>query len=204
MADPSGIQAERARAVASQLRGALGDKLGHMWWTFLLRGLFAVALGLYALFNPSSSLSLLALGLGVFCLADGTAGFIGALLNAERREFLLQSLVSLGIGAVLVFWPGESLHTLLIVFGLWLLVTGVSQVFSARRLDAADPNRSLLMTVGLVASVAGLVLVFWPGSGLVAIGWLISLIALLLGGVLIYLALRLRNASQRLEAPGSR
>jgi uncharacterized membrane protein HdeD (DUF308 family) len=174
-----------------------------MWWTFLLRGGFAVLLGLYALFNPSASLSLLALALGVFCLADGTAGFIGALLNSERREFLLQSLVSVAIGAVLIFWPGESLRALLIVFGLWLLVTGVTQVVSARRLDAADPNRGLLNTLGLVAGGAGLLLLLWPGTGLVAAGWIIGLVALLLGGVLIYLSLRFREASRRLQAPGN-
>lgn len=50
-----------------------------MWWSFLLRGVFAAALGLFALLWPTLSVSLLVLAVGLYYIADGTAGLIGTL-----------------------------------------------------------------------------------------------------------------------------
>ena len=82
-----------------------GDGPGSVWWFFLLRGVFAAALGLFALLWPALSASVLALAVGFCCIADGTAGLIAALRASARGRSLLQPVVSLAIGAVLTFWP---------------------------------------------------------------------------------------------------
>jgi uncharacterized membrane protein HdeD (DUF308 family) len=48
-----------------------------------------------------------------------------------------------------------------------------------------------------VGVLIGLVLIFWPGTGAVAISWLIAALALTAGGVLVYLALHLRRSGVR-------
>jgi uncharacterized membrane protein HdeD (DUF308 family) len=53
-----------------------------------------------------------------------------------------------------------------------------------------------LSGVGVAAVLVGLVLVFWPGSGAVAISWVIAAMALLAGCLLIYMAVHLHRASQ--------
>lgn len=202
MSDPMDIKRERAQVVAANIRTSVGGKLGDMWWFFMLRGLFAAALGVFTLFWPTLSLSILLLVVGLYCIADGVAGLIGVMRTEERREFFVQALFSIGIGAVLVFWPGGTLRTLLIVFGAFVLFLGASQIMTARKLTSDDPDRGLLKTVGIVAATVGLVLVFWPGSGIVVISWVIGLAALLLGGLLTYLALRFKRIDKRVEARG--
>jgi uncharacterized membrane protein HdeD (DUF308 family) len=199
MANSTGNQRAAAMAAATRLRGGLADKLGHMWWSFLLKGLLAVGLGLYAVFNPGTTVRLLALGVGAFCLADGAAGLIGALASSERREYFFQSLLSLLIGALLVFFTGESLSAVRLIFGAWLLVTGIGNILASRGLEPEQPERSLLMTIGLIAGLGGLVLVLWPGATAAVIGWIIALVALLLGGLLIFLGLRFRRLGRRLN-----
>ena len=200
MAEPSRTQRQAAIAAAARMKSGLSSKLGRMWWSFLLKGVLAVGLGVYALFNPGTSVRLLALGIGVFCLAEGTAGLLGALASAERREYFFQSLVSLAIGALLVFFTGESLGAVRLIFGAWLLISGFGQVLSARRLEPDHPDRGLVMTLGVMAILAGLVLVFWPGATATAIAWIIGLVALLLGGLLIFLGLRFRRLGRRLAS----
>jgi len=56
--------------------GATGSQA--CWWSFLLRGVFATALGLFALLWPELSASVLALAVGFYCIADGTASDRGA------------------------------------------------------------------------------------------------------------------------------
>ena len=58
------------------------------------------------------------------------------------------------------------------------------------------------MTIGGVAAIAGIILVVWPGTGSVAISWVIGIAALLIGLLLIYLAQRVRQAAERVDSLG--
>ena len=44
-----------------------------------------------------------------------------------------------------------------------------------------DPDRGLLTGMAVVALVVGLVLIFWQGTGAVAISWVIAALALVAG-----------------------
>ena len=160
MTDEHDIRRERIRAAAIDVRTGVSQKLGSVWWSFLLRGLFAIALGIFAVFWPGLSLSVLVLAVGIYCIADGAAGLIGALRHPELREYLAQALIVLGIGAVLVFWPGASLRTLLVLLGAAALIVGIGQILTARRLPADDPERSAMMTIGIAAAVVGAFLIY--------------------------------------------
>jgi uncharacterized membrane protein HdeD (DUF308 family) len=199
MIDQNEHQPDRAEALMAGIRTGVSNKLGDLWWSLLVRGILAAALGIFAFFWPALSLSLLVLAVGLYCVADGIAGLIAAVRASERRAYLLQALMSLAIGAVLVFWPGGSVRTLLVIFGIWVILMGISQIMAARRLTTTDPDRGVMITVGLVATVAGVVLMFLPGSGVVVISWVIALVALLVGALLIYLASRFRRLGKRIE-----
>lgn len=177
-----------------------GGRLGELWQAFMLRGALAAILGLCALFWPSLSLAILIALVGLFCLADGIAGLAGAWRAGERGVHLLQAVLGIAVGALLLFWPGDSIRVLLVLFGIWAAFTGASQIVAARRADLPDGERSPLTAVGIVALVVGLILILWPGSGVVAISWLIAIVALLVAALLIFLALRLKRLQARLRA----
>ena len=98
---------------------------------------------------------------------------------------------------MLLLWPGASIRSLLVVFGAWALVTGISQVVAARREGVEGDERSAMTTIGGLVAALGLFLIVWPGTGVVAISWLIAIAALLLAGLLIWLALRLKCVRAR-------
>ncbi len=173
--------------------GVGGNRPGSVWWSFLLRGVFATALGLFALFWPTLSVSVLALAVGFYLIADGTAGLIAALRAGARGRALLQPVVSLAIGTVLMLWPEGSLQVLFAAFGAWLAIIGVNQVLNARQFAAGDPARTALMAIGAIVALLGLVLLLSPGGGLVVITWAIGLAALVVGAHLIFFALQLRR-----------
>jgi len=172
---------------------------GSVWWSFLLRGVFATALGLFALLWPTLSVSVLALAVGFYLIADGTAGLIAALRAGARDRALLQPVVSLAIGTVLVLWPEGSLQLLLAAFGAWLGVVGLNQVLNARQFAAGDPARTALLAIGAIVALLGLVLLLSPGGGLVLITWAIGLAALVVGAHLSFFALQLRRLQRGLD-----
>jgi uncharacterized membrane protein HdeD (DUF308 family) len=191
----------QVEVITARGRGVAGAGLGGVWWSFLLRGVFATALGLFALFWPTQSLSVLALAVGFYLVADGTAGLIAALRASARGRYLLQPIVSLAIGAVLMFWPEGSLQVLLAAFGAWLGIIGVNQVLNARQFAAGDPARTALMAIGAIVALLGLVLLLAPGGGLVVITWAIGFAALVVGAHLTFFALQLRRLQRGVGGP---
>ncbi len=188
------------RQRAGQVLSVVGGKLGGLWWAMLVRGIIAVVVGFCALVWPSASIGLLVMLVGVFVLLDGVTGLIGALQNRLGGAHLVQAVIGIAIGLVLLFWPTGSIRLLLVVFGVWFVLIGFSQFWAARQNQIDGDDRSALSIIGGVIGVLGLVLVFWPGTGVVAISWLIAFAALLLGAILIFLALRLRRLQQRASA----
>src|SRR6202158_5901692 len=185
--------------LAAGIQSRVSGKLGDIWWAFMLRGVFAGVLGICALIWPTLSFTMLTRMVGLYCLADGLPGLVGALRASDRGTYLLQAVVSLAVGGVLLFLPSASARTLLMVFGGWALFTGISNILAARRANVEDTDRRLTTTMGGAVAVVGLVLLIWPGTGVVAISWIIALAALMLAALLIFLALRLKWLKKRVD-----
>ena len=190
---------ERLRAVGVEVRGWVSGKLGDVWWAFMLRGVLAGMLGIFALFWPTASFTILTRVVGLYCIADGISGLVGV-GRADRGASLAQVVVGLVVGGVLLFWPSTSVRTLLMVFGAWALFTGVSQIVAARRANVDDAERGLMTSIGGTVAVIGLILLIWPGTGVVAISWFIAFGALLFAALLIFLALRVKRLQQRMDS----
>ena len=193
---------EQLQAAAAELRSRVSGKMGDIWWAFMLRGLFALALGLSILIWPELTLGLLIRLVGFFALLDGLAGIVSGIRSRELTSYLLPALISLAVGAVLLFWPGVTVKWLLVFLGIWALFMGAGLFLSGRKADKNDPNSSTFTTLGAVLAIIGLVLIFWPGTGVTTIIWLVAGLAFLVGAILIFLALKLRRANQRLENIG--
>ena len=184
---------EAVEVVVAGVGPGAGERLGEVWWAFMLRGIFTLALGLFALFWPALSLRILVLIVGVVCIADGLASLAAAMHAYDRRGYVAQALVSLGIGAILMIWPEGALRVLLMLFGAWVLFMGISHFMAARQVPAAHPDRVPFMAIAIIAGIVGAILILWPGSGVVTISWVIGLAALFIGGLMVYLALRLKR-----------
>ena len=190
---------ERLRAVGMEVRGRVSGKLGDVWWAFMLRGVLAGMLGIFALFSPTANFTILTRVVGLYCLADGLSGLFGV-ARSDRGASLTRVVVGLLVGGVLLFWPSSSVRTLLMVFGAWALFTGVSQIVAARRANVDDTGRGLITSIGGTVAVIGLILLIWPGTGVVAISWFIAFGALLFAALLIFLALTVKRFQQRIDS----
>ena len=186
-------------SLAAGMQSCVSGKLGDIWWAFMLRGVFAGVLGICALIWPTPTFTILTRMIGLYCLADGLPGLVGALRAFDRGTYLLQAVVSLVVGGFLLFWPGTSARTLPMVFGGWALLSGVSNILAARRANVEDTERGLMTAMGGAVAVVGLVLLIWPGTGVLAISWIIALAALMLAALLIFLALRLKRLKKRVD-----
>ena len=188
---------EQLRQAMSRVQGRMSGRLGELWLSYLLRGLFALAVGIGALFLPTATVDLLVQLVGIFAVLNGVASLLSVYRAGLRGSYWFPGLLSLALGAVLLFWPGVTIRLLFIIIGVWAAVQGSSLWLMSRQVTTGDPGRGLLSALGVVVVLVGLLLLFWPGTGAVAISWGIAAVALLVGSMQVYLALHMRRDGRR-------
>jgi uncharacterized membrane protein HdeD (DUF308 family) len=177
-----------------------GDAKSHA-----ARGAAAVLFGIVALVWPGLTLLALVLLFGAYALVDGASTLITA-FNAERsvrRErgpLQLHGLVAIFAGVVTFVWPDITALALVYVIAAWALLTGVFQLVDAYRMRDEISNEWLLAIMGGLRVVFGLILAIAPGSGALAITWLIGWYAILDGALHLGLAWKLRRLEHSLDS----
>ncbi|WP_037310583.1 HdeD family acid-resistance protein [Ruegeria halocynthiae] len=194
MTDPQTPRSEILDDGSQTGRDALGDQLANLWWTFLLRGLLAGALGVAALFWPTNSIAMLLRLVGLLLILDGGL----TLLGFGRRGLIGGvGIGALLIGLVLLIWPEGVARLTFFLLGAWALIVGVGSLLAWRQMPDRNPDAPTIRNSGIVALVIGLVLIFWPGSGMVALGWAIAFSALAFAAVMFFLTVRFKRAHDR-------
>ena len=110
---------------------------------------------------------------------SGTTGTShGSLFPHLWKSVLLTGILSVILGLLVLRWPGATIVTAAILFGAFLLVTGISQVFHAFTLHISGGGRALLFISGAASLVLAVLafrhlsdavwlLAIWVGIGFV-------------------------------------
>ena len=196
MDQPETPRAEIVEDARNEMREAMSEKLASIWWTFVLRGVLAAAVGIAALFWPTGSISVLLQLVGVLLILDGGLTLFGFGRGGAVGGLGIAEIV---IGLVLVIWPEGIARFAFFLLGAWATIAGISSLATWNGMPDQDPDRSTVRNVGIAALIIGIVLVFWPGSGLVALGWAIAFAALAIAVVMLWLASRFKRANERIK-----
>jgi uncharacterized membrane protein HdeD (DUF308 family) len=181
------------------LRTAATDRMRGLSRGFFWRGMLALVLGLVALFWPQQSLSLLLRIAGVFLILDGIATVFFSRGYRDMQAEIGSGVLGLLIGAVLLFLPASSAKLAFFLIGVWALVTGLTYLLTWWKLPKGARDRDSARNAGLLALVAGLVLVIWPGTGVVLTGWGLALVAFVIAATMFFLASKFRGARAMLS-----
>ena len=128
----AGLQA--ARAFSSR---SAGPVFGH-----LLLALIGLAAGVVALAWPGPTAYVLVIVVGAWALAGGLAeifaGFQAGETAGTRAMFILAGLVSAAFGVLLLARPNVGAVTLALLFGLYSLIYGFSQITAGVQVRQLD------------------------------------------------------------------
>jgi uncharacterized membrane protein HdeD (DUF308 family) len=178
--------------------------LSQYWWVTALRGVAWALFGLLVFAMPAASLVTLTLLFGAFVLVDGVAAVVHAVGSRHESDgwwiLLLWGLTSVVAGILTFFSPGLTALVLLYYIAAWSVVCGIIQLIAAIRLRQEIDNELWLGLAGLASIAFGAALAVWPGTGLLALLWLVGVYAVALGIALILLAFRTRGLARRAGA----
>jgi uncharacterized membrane protein HdeD (DUF308 family) len=175
------------------------------WKSMALRGLAAVLFGVLALAWPGITLRALILLFGAFVLVDGiftlAAVFTGtAQAEGGRKAWLvIDGLIGIAVGIVAFAWPGMTALALLYLIAAWAIVTGAFKIAAAIAFRRQLEHEWMLGLSGLLSVAFGAVAAAAPGSGALAITWLIGWFALVFGALMLTMAWRLRRLETTIE-----
>jgi uncharacterized membrane protein HdeD (DUF308 family) len=167
--------------------------LAANWWALALRGLAAVVFGLLTFFLPGVTLVTLVLLFGAYALVDGIFNVMAFFRVASHQwALLVEGVVGIIAGVLTFAWPAITALVLLYVIAFWAILTGIFEIIAGIRLRKAITNEWLLLIMGVFSLLFGLLILFAPGAGALAIVFWIGAYALVFGIFLLALAFRLR------------
>jgi uncharacterized membrane protein HdeD (DUF308 family) len=177
------------------------DVMARNWWMWLIRGIAAIIFGVLAFLNPQDALLALVLLWAAYALVDGIfsiiAGFRGRATNRQWWVAVLEGVVGILAGIGVYLFPDITALVLLYIVAAWAIITGILEIISAVQLRKEIEGEFWLGLSGLASIVFGVLLILFPGAGLLTLLWLVAAFAIVFGVAMIMLAFRLKGHADR-------
>lgn len=179
--------------------------MARSWWAFMLRGLLAIVFGIVVLLFPGIGLVTLVLLFAFWMISDGLTELVRAWRTRGQRHWwmgLVEGVAGLVAGALAFVWPAITAAVLLFLVAAWAIFTGAMELIAAIRLRESITGEIWLGLAGLLSVAFGLILLIFPGLGLLSVLWLVATFAIIFGASLLLLGWRLRGLMQQAERQG--
>jgi uncharacterized membrane protein HdeD (DUF308 family) len=176
--------------------------LSRNWWVLALRGVLGILFGIGAFVWPGIALAALVLVFGAYAFVDGIFAVVAGI--GMRRQIdrwwliVLEGAAGIILGVLTFLSPGITALILLSFIALWAILTGVFEIATALQLRKLIENEWLLILSGVVSIIFGILLIVFPGSGMLSLVWLIGAYALFFGILTLVLSFRLRGMRDRM------
>ena len=180
------------------------DAVARNWWVILLRGIAGILFGILTFFEPGLSLAALVLLFGAYAFVDGVVLLVALvrgdiLARYHKWVTALMGVLGIAVGIGTILWPGITALTLLYLVAFWAITTGILQIVAAVEFERQADNGFWVMVGGALSIVLGFLLVVFPGTGLLALVWLVGFYAELFGFSSLGIAYRLHGIDRDLN-----
>jgi uncharacterized membrane protein HdeD (DUF308 family) len=173
------------------------------WWVLILRGLFAVLLGLIAIVWPDITVFVIVTIFGAFLMLDGMiqvwVGFIGRGRDEQWWTDALLGVLAVVGGVAVIAWPGVTAVGLVVFIGAAIAVYGAIMLYQAYRLRDEMTGERLLIANGALSLLLGLVFMVFPSAGAVSLVYVIAAYIVAFGVLLIMLGWKIRGVLRDLQ-----
>lgn len=173
------------------------DFYNAYWWIFLLRGIFALALGILSLGWPGATFTTLIVFLGAYLFIGGLFGIVGGIAARKTSEnwglFLFSGLIGVILGVLTFYNPFATGAALIYLISFGAIMAGLFEMIIAIRLRKVITGEGWYIFAGLLTILFGILLAINPVAAAVTLTWMFGIYAIFIGLMLIYLAVKLRK-----------
>lgn len=178
--------------------------LTKYWWVFVLRGILAILFGLASFIYPEITLIAFLYMFAAFAFVDGTfrAGASWGIRKEGDKDwwlYLVSGAVGIAFGGFGLLNPAISAIALLSILVAWLVTLGIIEIVVAIRVRELIKGEWMLILSGILSIGLGIVFLLRPEEGALVIVWVAAAYAVIIGTVLIFLGLKIRRFSKKVE-----
>lgn len=168
------------------------------WITLGISSIIMLVFGITVLFIKDDAVLALARSIGFLILAAGIILLIMAILNRQKKDvpfttFMIIAVAAIVLGSFIAFFTTQSLTLFLVLFGIWLVIIGLVELFILLRHKMAPNQRNVFIFSGLLTIILGIILFFDPFSGPRILVVTSAIIAIVAGGGNAYSAWIIRS-----------
>lgn len=183
---------------------ATDSELSNLTGGLVLRGVVAVLFGIAAVFWPGLTLLTLLYLFSAFLLVSGLFSLVAGIgrLGQEGTSVLTRimrpvlGLVEIGVGVYLLRHPHVTFATFILLIGFALIIRGVFEIVDGLFEEGPSSYRIVMILVGILALVAGIIVLFQPQASGVAFVWILGIYALVVGALEIAAAVETHRLSK--------
>ena len=169
--------------------------LARNWWALAVRGIAGITLGVSAVFWLPRAFVARVLVFGAYVVVDGIFNLFAATpaneSGAPSIPIAIEGAVSLVAGVVIMEWPEIAGFPLVALIAAWSILRGAAEGVAALRLRHHGCAR-LLALAGFLSVAGGILSFAAPADGVSLLTIWVGAYALVFGGVMIALSLRVR------------
>jgi uncharacterized membrane protein HdeD (DUF308 family) len=171
------------------------------WQVTLLIGIITFVLGLIVTLHPSTSLSVIAVLLGLLMVVSGLFHLFRVFGGGESHRVWqgIAGLLLVVIGVVLIRHLHLTVALMGLIIGLSWIVEGVAALIAAFT-GGSREGRGWWIFFGIITLIGGIVITAWPVESVTAIAVLVGIWFIILGLFEIVGGIMLRSAESKARA----
>lgn len=174
-----------------------------IWWMIVLRGVFSILLGIFALAVPTKTLATITILIGLLVLVDGVISIFSSLMHHKQNKNwwvgVMQGVFGVLIGLFVFNFPGPTIGLLLFVVALWAIVSAVMYIVVALSIRNKDYGGWFLTALAVVSFIFGIVAFANPYETVKVLTMLVGLLALVSGIFVTAFGMEVRSVKKDLE-----
>ena len=153
------------------MQAAVYNELKSYWWLLLLSGILSILIGGALLFWPGKTLTVVGFLIGLWMLLAGVMRFLIALFGGDtdgRWIILIVGIVGIALGIVVMRNPTETIAIIVVIAAVFWIISGLVDIFQGISDDGME-NRGWVIFGGVVAALAGAIVLLWPSASLLVL-----------------------------------
>ncbi|WP_092805504.1 HdeD family acid-resistance protein [Rhodococcus globerulus] len=173
----------------------------EIWWMILVRGIFGVIFGIIALVWPGITVVALVFVFGIYSIVDGVVTLVRAIRDRAHLSswgwFVFTGVVSVAAGVVALVWPGITAVVLLYIIAFYAILFGILGVIGSFKLKGLSGSGwGWLLAASVLAVIFGIILLIFPGEGIIGLTWLLGWYAIFFGILMLVGAFQIRSRAK--------
>ncbi len=156
----------------------LKKDFNKIFTTSILTSVVFAFLGIFLLAKPDTTIRIISYTLGILIILLGAVSF-GKYFSDKKRSLdfnLIYGVLSMIMGLVIILNPNALATIIPFVLGFWMVINGIIKIQYSLDLKKYDNNAwTPTLVIALLILIWGLILVFNPFGGAIAITQLIGI-----------------------------